>query len=291
MRYVGVISLFLLTAATGAAAYFTKQQNLLSFHAPLARLLVILIVVIAANLATKIGVWLLHRYVKTKDKGELKQLTSIYRYVVLTILTLVVMVMLYGVIGPAITSIGLLAAGLTLALQRPILNIVGWLLIVTKRPFRIGDRVDLGNVGGYVHDIAIMYTHISLVEKDEQTGRMAYIPNETVLTQPIINYTKGSALVWSELRVRVPPKADLKKTVRKLLECAEEIVGKEMKSASKKWNAEVKPEVRVKMDYLASNEMYLELTLRYLCNVKEMQSVKSEITKEILAKFRDELKA
>ncbi len=291
MKNIGTLFLLLLTAAVGAAAYFTKQQNLLSFYAPLARLLVILIVVIAANIATKTGVWLLQRYVKTKDKGELKQVTSIYKYVVMIVLILVAMVLLYGVIGPAITSIGLLAAGLTLALQRPILNIVGWLLIVTKRPYGIGDRVDMGNVGGYVHDIALMYTHVSLVERDEQTGRMAYIPNETVLTQPIINHTKGSALVWSELKVRVPPKADLKKTLKKLLECAEEVVGKEMKAASKKWNAEVKPEVRVKMDYLASNELYLELTLRYLCNVKEMQAVKSEMTKRILAKFRNELKA
>ncbi len=291
MKNIGTLFLLLLTAAIGAAAYFAKRQNLPGYYGPITRLLVILLVIIAANIITRVGVWLLQRYGKAKEKGELKQVTSIYRYAVLIVLVMVVLVLLYGVIGPAITSIGLLAAGLTLALQRPILNLAGWLLIAAKRPFRIGDRVDIGGVGGYVHDIALMHTHISLVEKDEQTGRMAYIPNEMALTQPIVNYTKGSALVWNEVKVRVPPKAEIKKVEKKLLECAEDVVGKTMREASKKWNTDVKAEVRMKMDYLASNELYLELTLRYLCNVKELQTVKSEMTKRILAKFRNELKA
>ncbi|MBI2176603.1 mechanosensitive ion channel family protein [Candidatus Woesearchaeota archaeon] len=291
MKHIGTLLLLLLTAATGAAAYLAKQQSLTAYYNALTKLLVILLVVIASSIITRIGVLLLQRYAKTKDKGELKQMTSVYKYVVLIILILVAMLLLYGVIGPAITSIGLLAAGLTLALQRPILNIVGWFLIVAKRPFRIGDRVDIGNVGGYVHDIALMHTHISLIEKDEQTGRMAYVPNEMVLTHPIVNYTKGSALVWNELKVRVPPQANLRKVEKKLLECAEEVIGKEMKAASKKWNAEVKPEVRARIEYLASNAPYVELALRYLCNVKELQSVKSEVTKKVLAKFRNEWKA
>ncbi|MBI2580509.1 mechanosensitive ion channel, partial [Candidatus Woesearchaeota archaeon] len=202
MRHLGVLFLFLLTAGVGAAAYFTNQQDILSFNTPLTKLFLILIVVIISNVATKIGTWLLQRYAKAKDKGELKQVTSVYRYAVLIILVLAVMVLLYGVIGPAITSIGLLAAGLTLALQRPLLNLAGWFSIVAKKPFRIGDRVDIGAIGGYVHEIALMHTHLSLVEKDEQTGRIVYVPNEQVLTQPIVNYTKGTQLVWDHVRVR-----------------------------------------------------------------------------------------
>ncbi|MBI2143494.1 mechanosensitive ion channel family protein [Candidatus Woesearchaeota archaeon] len=287
MKNIGTLFLFLLTAATGAAAYFAKSQNIQGYYAPITKLLTILLVIIAANIITRIGVWLLQRYGKAKEKAELKQITSIYKYAVLIVLVLVILVLLYGVIGPAITSIGLLAAGLTLALQRPILNLAGWFSIAAKRPFRIGDRVDIGNVGGYVHDIALMHTHISLVEKDEQTGKMAYIPNETALTQPIVNYTKGSALVWSEIRVRAPLKADVKKLEKRILECAEEAVGRTMKEASRKWNTEVKPEVRTKMEYSAANEAYIELALRFLCNVKELPATKSEVTKRIIAKFRN----
>ncbi len=289
MRHLGVLFLFLLTAGVGAAVYLTKQPNVLGFNTPLTKLLLILIVVIIANVATKIGIWLLQRYAKAKDKGELKQVTSVYRYAVFIILVLTVMVLLYGIIGPAITSIGLLAAGLTLALQRPLLNLAGWFSIVTKRPFRIGDRVDIGNVGGYVHEIALMHTHLSLVEKDEQTGRMVYVPNEQALTQPIVNHTKGSALVWNEIKVRVPQKANIRKIEQKLLDCAEEVVGKEMEEASKKWKAVVKPEVRTRIEYTPSNELYIELGLRYLCNVKELQVARSEVTKRILSKFKNGL--
>ena len=78
---------------------------------------------------------------------------------------------------------------------------------------------------------------------------------------------------------------------KKLLECAEEAVGKTMKAASRKWNAEVKPEVRLRIEYSASNEAYIELALRYLCSVRELQTTKSEVTRRIIAKFKNDLKA
>ncbi len=289
MKHLGISLLLLLTVTTGAAAYLADQESFLKFNTPLKRFLLILLVMLASSLISKVGVWLIQKYAKRKDKAELKQLTSVYKYSVVITLAFIIMVLLYGVIGPAITSIGLLAAGLTFALQRPILNLAGWLLIVTKRPFRIGDRVEIGSVGGYVHDIALMHTHLSLMQDEEPTGRVVYVPNEQVLTQPIINSTKGSALVWDQVIVKVPPTANVKSVEKKLVECVNEVVGKEMRAAAKDWKADVKPETRTVLGYTSGLKPYMEISVRYLANAKAVRPVKTEITKMIIDRFRKEL--
>src|SRR3989338_11340646 len=291
MKHLGISLLLLFTVATGAVAYLVDKESLLSFDTPLKKFLLILLVILASSIITKTGVWLIQRYAKNKAKAELKQLTSVYRYSVVIILAFIILVLLYGVIGPAITSIGLLAAGLTFALQRPILNLAGWFLIVSKRPFKIGDRVEIGSVGGDVHDIALMHTHLSLVQNEEPTGKVVYIPNEQVLTQQIINSTKGSALVWDHITVRVPPTANIASVEKKLAQCASEVVGKEMREAAKSWKADVKPETRTLLEYTAGLKPHLEISVRYLANAKEVGPVKTEITKKIIEKFRKELQS
>lgn len=44
------------------------------------------------------------------------------------------------------TYLGLLSAGLAIALQDPIVNLAGWLFILWRRPFDVGDRVQVGRI-------------------------------------------------------------------------------------------------------------------------------------------------
>ena len=289
MKHLGILLLLLLIIGIGFTEHLVKPQEFLGFDTPIQKSLIILLVILASSIISNFGVWLIQKYAKNKNKAELKQLTSVYKYAIVIILVFVIIVLLYGVIGSAITSIGLLAAGLTLALQRPILNLGGWFSIVAKRPFKIGDRVEIGAVGGYVHEISLMHTHLSLVSDEEHTGKMAYVPNEQLLTQPIVNYTKGSALIWDQVTVRVPPDADVKSVEKKLAECVNGVVGNEMKEASKKWKVEVKPEPRVALEYNSASRPHLEISMRYLANARMLRAIKTEITEKVIARFRKEL--
>ncbi len=288
MRHLGFLLLILITAGLGTAAYMQDKNSLLKLSTPLAKLFIIFTIIILSKLVTLIGVWLIRRYGKTKEKGELKQVTSVYKYIIVIILVLAISILLYGVIGPALTSISLLAAGLTLALQKPILNIAGWFSIITKRPFRIGDRVDIGGIGGYVHEISLMQTHLSLVEKEEATGKVVFVPNEQALTQPIVNYTRGSPLIWETIKVRFPVSVKPAEIERKLLKCSEQVIGRQMSEAANKWNADVKPETRTSLEFNNVNP-YVEISVRYLCSAKAATSTKSEITKKIIEELKKEL--
>lgn len=58
------------------------------------------------------------------------------------------------------TIIGVLGAGLTLALHQPITSIAGWPLILIRRPYETGDRIQTGNIKGDVIDVRLFYTSI-----------------------------------------------------------------------------------------------------------------------------------
>ena len=42
------------------------------------------------------------------------------------------------------TYLGLLSAGLAIALQSPLVNLAGWAFILWRQPFKVGDRVQVG---------------------------------------------------------------------------------------------------------------------------------------------------
>ena len=49
------------------------------------------------------------------------------------------------------TYLGLLSAGLAIALQTPLVNLAGWAFILWRQPFKVGDRIQLGADWGRRH--------------------------------------------------------------------------------------------------------------------------------------------
>ena len=75
------------------------------------------------------------------------------------------------------------------------MNLVGWQYIVWKKPFDVGDRIEIGQNSGDVIDITpFNFTVMEIgnwVNADESTGRIIHVPNGQVFTQPLANYGKG----------------------------------------------------------------------------------------------------
>ncbi|MBA3063629.1 MAG: mechanosensitive ion channel, partial [Atribacteria sp.] len=53
------------------------------------------------------------------------------------------------------TYLGLLSAGLAIALKDLVSNFAGWLFIISRRPFSVGDRIQIGNYAGDVIDTRV----------------------------------------------------------------------------------------------------------------------------------------
>lgn len=135
------------------------------------------------------------------------------RYGIWVLFVIVSASIVFEDVGALITSLGLIGFGVTFALQKPILNFVGWLNINLNRSFKIGDRIKIGNYVGDVAEIRMMHTILSSVigGADQYSGKTVSIPNELLLSEPVENYTKDDNFIKQEIKVSITYESDWKK--------------------------------------------------------------------------------
>jgi small-conductance mechanosensitive channel len=129
----------------------------------------------------------------------------------------------------ALLSIGLIGAALTFVLQKPLLNIMGWIIITYNKMYTIGDRIGIGETKGYVTDIMAMNTAVyemgGWMQGETFTGRVALVPNGLIFDQPVYNYTRDTPYIWDEVTNLVTYESDIDKAKQYMLEAANEVVG------------------------------------------------------------------
>jgi small-conductance mechanosensitive channel len=193
------------------------------------------------------------------------------------------------------TVIGLVSAGLTIALKDPIVNLAGWLFILIRKPFDVGDRIQVGTHSGDVIDIRIFQFTINeignWVDADQSTGRIIHIPNGTVFTASQVNYTQGFSHIWNEMNVMVTFESDWQK--------ARSILHKIISTRSENLNEQAKKDLRKasrkymifynKLDpivYTTVKESGVVLSIRYLCRPHRRRGTENEIWEDILTEFK-----
>ncbi len=192
------------------------------------------------------------------------------------------------------TYLGILSAGLAIALQDLIANIAGFLFVITRQPFRVGDRIQIGDKAGDVIDIRLfMFSMLEIgnwVDADQSTGRIIHVPNGRLFKEPVTNYTHGFEFIWNELPVTVTFESDWKK--------AGEILQNVVNEKSEKLDDSMRRQIRelgtkyqVQFRHL-SPIVWLKvidfgvcLTVRYLCSARRRRSSEDVIWKAILEAF------
>lgn len=192
------------------------------------------------------------------------------------------------------TYLGLLSAGLAIALKDVVANIVGWLFIILRRPFTVGDRIQIDNNAGDVIDIRLFqFTLMEIgnwVDADQSTGRIIHIPNGWIFTKILANYSKGFQYIWNEIPVLLTFESNWKKA-KKILE---ESVNKHAEYLSKPAEEKVR-EARKKFlifyskltpaVYTSVKDSGVLLTIRYLCKPRDRRDSEQSIWEDILQEF------
>jgi small-conductance mechanosensitive channel len=190
--------------------------------------------------------------------------------------------------------LGLFTAGLAIALKDPLTNIAGWLFISTRKPFSVGDRVQVGENTGDVIDIRLFQFAIlevgNWVQGDQSTGRIIHIPNGIVFVQAQANYSKGFQYIWNEIPVLITFESNweltrtiLENIINKRAEHLTKTVEKEIKEATKKYlitYMHLTPVV-----YTSVKDSGILLTIRYLCDVRKRRTSEHDIWEDILKEF------
>ena len=93
------------------------------------------------------------------------------------------------------TLIGLITAGVAVALQNVILASVGYFLLVGKRGIGIGDRVQFSGITGDVIEMGLLQFQLKEfdVQKRQYTGRIATFSNSFVFVSPATGLLKLSS--------------------------------------------------------------------------------------------------
>lgn len=193
--------------------------------------------------------------------------------------------------------LGFASAGLALALQEAILCVAGWVLIVTRRPFEAGDRIEINGVKGDVIDVRLFQTSMleigNWVHADQSTGRIVNIPNSFVFKAANYNYSRGFDFIWNEIPILVTFESDWKRAkdimmqhVQKHAEGLENRVQKKleiMKNRYMIYYGKLTPIV-----YVNIKDSGVELTLRYLTEAKHRRASQDELCQAILQDFAKE---
>lgn len=198
------------------------------------------------------------------------------------------------------TYLGILSAGIAIALKDPLVNLAGWVFIVWRRPFSVGNRIQVGDVRGDVIDQRIfMFSVLEIgnwVDAEQSTGRVIHVPNGKVFTEPLANYEEGFKYIWNEIGVLITFESnwrDAKKILR-------EIANKHGEVFTKKAEKEIKITAGKMMIYLskltpivytAIKDSGVMLSMRYLCDPRRRRGSEEAIWEDVLAKFgsRDDI--
>ena len=196
--------------------------------------------------------------------------------------------------GSVATYLGILSAGLAVALRETISNIAGWIFILWRRPFEIGDRIQIGEFSGDVIDIRIFEFSIleigNWVNADQSTGRVIHVPNGLVMKQTLANYSQGFQYIWNEVPVLITFESDWRKAKEILLRIAEKhalhlsrAAEQRLKEAAKKYMiyySKLTPTV-----YTSVEDSGVLLTLRYLCEPRKRRDTEQAIWEDVLTEF------
>ncbi|MFA9397427.1 MAG: mechanosensitive ion channel family protein [Clostridiaceae bacterium] len=192
------------------------------------------------------------------------------------------------------TFIGIFSAGLAIALKDLIVNVAGFIFIIWRRPFEVGDRIEINKTSGDVIDIrAFQFTLLEIgnwVDADQSTGRIIHVPNGKIFSESVANYSKGFYYIWNEIPVMVTFESDWKKAKSILLTIAKkdgEHLSTEaeanVRKASKKFMifySNLTPTV-----YTNVKDSGIVLTLRYLCKPRNRRNSVEAIWESILDEF------
>ncbi len=134
-----------------------------------------------------------------------------WRRVIVNTLTIVALVLIGRVwiraFDSLATFLGLASAGLAVAMHDTIANIAGWVFVLWRRPFQVGDRIQVGDITGDVIDLRLFQFSVievgNWVDAEQSTGRIVHIPNSRILRDPVSNYESGFQYIWHEIPVLI----------------------------------------------------------------------------------------
>jgi len=229
-------------------------------------------------------------------------LRRIAKLMLVLILGVIVISILFSNWYTTLVSVGLLSLIMGLAVQTPVTSFLGWIYILARAPYRVGDRIKIGDATGDVIDVSYLDTTLwefgggDLLSTDHPTGRIIKFPNSKVLSSTIYNYTWPLfPYVWNEIKFSVAYNSDLAFIAETMERVASAEVGESMKRQIRVYRELLSQttvnQLEVKEDpsvlFRVNANTWLDAIVRYLVHPKEAGRVKTRLIKRLLAELNE----
>jgi small-conductance mechanosensitive channel len=119
-----------------------------------------------------------------------------------------------GLTGIAVVA-GALSVGIGFGLQNIVNNFISGLILLYERPIQMGDTVQVKDVTGEVRRIGIRSSTLRTMQ-----GAEVIVPNATLISDQVVNWTLSDRNRLVELPVRVAPDSDPDRVTAILLAAA-----------------------------------------------------------------------
>jgi len=146
------------------------------------------------------------------DRRRTLTARTIARFAVRALCLVFILFVTFGKPSQFATVLGLVTAGLTVALQDFILAFLGWFVLMGKNGIRVGDWVEINGITGEVMEISLIRTALletgNWTDSGHPTGRRVTFINNFAIKGHYFNFSTGGQWLWDTLEVAVPPGSD-----------------------------------------------------------------------------------
>jgi len=266
----------------------TIRELILGFYEMLPKLMIGLGLLLLAWLASKVTRLVSKQTMVRWEKTEaVNSLFSIAYYIIAIGAT---MSIIAGDARALVGSLGLVGLALSWALQTPIESFTGWLLNSLRSYYRVGDRIEVGEVFGDVYRVDILTTTVweaggpgKSVSGAQATGAMITFPNWEVLRSNIVNYSRDFPFVWDEVTISVANNSELSYCIGLIEKTAKLVIGDRMDEPARRYR-ELLARASLAFDVAEKPQVFLSLadawtncTLRYLVPARERRRWASKL--------------
>ena len=229
-------------------------------------------------------------------------LNRVLRLVVWLVIGFFALTILFQNWYTAVVSFGLISLILGFALQTPITSFIGWVYILVREPYRVGDRIRIGTATGDVIDVGYLDTTLwefggDFLSTEHPSGRVIKFPNSNVLNTPVYNYTWPLfPYIWNEIKFSIAYNSDLNFVATTMQEVAEQEVGEAMMKHVRVFRQllaqtpvdQLEVQERPVVMFRVAENSWLEVIVRYLVPPKEAGRVKNRLIKKLLTRLNAE---
>jgi small-conductance mechanosensitive channel len=252
--------------------------------------------------------WLLQTLMRVTLRGNAEKHVSFWARQIVRLLGIIAVIV--GVIEiwhpdakSAGGAIGLITAGVAIALQRVITSFAAYLIILRGKIFNVGDRITIGGVRGDVIALDFMQTTVLEIGETpgeqhdapsvwitarQYTGRMIRVTNDKIFDSPVYNFTRVFPYLWEEMQLPISYKDDRREAERILLEVGHKHTDEIVREAKphieklvKEYRLATMPEIEPHV-YMRLTDNWVNLSLRFLIPIEGGRKIKDAMSRDLI---------